>query len=59
MATDPVCYMIVEEETAKYKSTYRDTDYYFCCEYCKKQFDANPKRYTRIACDCTVESLSM
>lgn len=46
MATDPVCFMIVDEENAQFRSTYRDTEYYFCCNYCKKQFDANPKRYS-------------
>jgi len=55
MATDPVCFMIVDEDDAKYKSTYRDTEYFFCCNYCKKQFDENPKRYSRLANDMTVD----
>ena len=55
MATDPVCFMIVDEENAQFRSTYRDTEYYFCCNYCKKQFDANPKRYSRLANDMTVD----
>ena len=55
MATDPVCFMIVDEDTAQFRSTYRDTEYYFCCNYCKKQFDANPKRYSRLANDMTVD----
>ncbi|MFA5237858.1 MAG: YHS domain-containing protein [Methanoregula sp.] len=55
MATDPVCFMIVDEDTAQFRSTYRDTEYYFCCNYCKKQFDENPKRYSRLANDMTVD----
>ena len=55
MATDPVCFMIIDEDTAQFRSTYRDTEYYFCCNYCKKQFDANPKRYSRLANDMTVD----
>src|SRR5208283_1952481 len=55
MATDPVCFMIVDEDTAHFRSTYRDTEYYFCCNYCKKQFDANPKRYSRLATDMRVD----
>lgn len=58
MATDPVCYMVVDENEARYKSTYRDTDYYFCCGYCKKQFDANPKRYSRVVPDMNIDSVS-
>jgi YHS domain-containing protein len=55
MATDPVCFMIVDEDTAQFRSAYRDTEYYFCCNYCKKQFDENPKRYSRLANDMTVD----
>jgi len=58
MATDPVCYMVVDEEDARYKSTYRDADYYFCCAYCKKQFDENPKRYSRIVPDMNIDTVS-
>jgi YHS domain-containing protein len=47
--------MIIDEDTAQFKSTYRDTEYYFCCNYCKKQFDENPKRYSRLANDMTVD----
>ncbi len=36
MATDPVCLMIVDEDDAKFTSKYRDHEYYFCCNWCKK-----------------------
>jgi len=55
MATDPVCLMIVNEEGAKFTSTYRNLNYFFCCEWCKKKFEENPKRYTRIAPDMSVD----
>lgn len=55
MATDPVCFAIVDEEPAEYTSTYRDTVYFFCCNYCKKQFDNDPKRYSRILADATID----
>lgn len=54
MATDPVCLMIVDEEDAKFTSTYKDQKYYFCCNWCKKQFDENTKRYTRISNDVCI-----
>jgi YHS domain-containing protein len=46
--------MIFNEEDAKFTSTYKDQKYYFCCNWCKKQFDENPKRYSRISNDISV-----
>jgi len=46
--------MIIDEEDAKFTSTHKNQKYYFCCNWCKKQFDENPKRYTRIANDVSV-----
>ena len=43
---DPVCGMMVDDQTAPARSTYQGNTYYFCGEDCKKQFDANPSRYT-------------
>nr|WP_321350527.1 YHS domain-containing protein [uncultured Methanoregula sp.] len=54
MATDPVCLMIVDEDDAKYTSIYKNQKYYFCCNWCKKQFEENTKRYTRIANEVSV-----
>jgi YHS domain-containing protein len=45
MATDPVCKMKVDEKTAKFKSEYQGTIYYFCASGCKKEFDKSPKKY--------------
>ena len=55
MATDPVCLAIVDEDDAKFTGTYREQNYYFCCTWCKKKFEENPKRYTRIATDARVD----
>jgi YHS domain-containing protein len=54
MATDPVCLAIVEEDDAQITSTYKEQKYYFCCNWCKKQFEENPKRYSRISHDVNV-----
>jgi len=54
MATDPVCFMIVDDDT-KFTSTYRNQKYHFCCNYCKKKFDENPKRYSRLGIDANVD----
>jgi YHS domain-containing protein len=45
MAKDPVCGMMVEEKTAKFKSQYKGKTYYFCAQGCKVTFDKNPNRY--------------
>ena len=49
MATDPVCGMSVDEQTAAATSTYGGKTYYFCAQECKTKFDANPQRYTEVA----------
>jgi Cu+-exporting ATPase len=55
MATDPVCLMIVGEDDAKFTSQYKEQKYYFCCNWCKQKFDENPKRYSRLANDISVD----
>jgi len=55
MATDPVCFAIVDDEDMRFTSTYKGQKYYFCTNYCKKKFDENPKKYTRIACNIDIE----
>ena len=47
MAIDPVCKMTVDEATAKFKSDYKGTTYYFCAPGCKKAFDAEPEKYLK------------
>ncbi len=43
---DPVCGMMIDDQTAEAKSTYQGKTYYFCSEECKKSFDADPAKYT-------------
>ena len=55
MPTDPVCLTVINEEEAQATTTYRGQKYYFCCTYCKKQFEENPKRYSRLGIDASVD----
>jgi P-type Cu+ transporter len=59
MSTDPVCLMVVDDEDARYTSVYRNQKYYFCCNWCKNKFDENPKRYSRIYTDMSVDLKSV
>lgn len=45
-ATDPVCHMTVNTETAQHKSEYQGNTYYFCSPGCKKSFEKEPEKYT-------------
>ncbi len=47
MATDPVCKMDVDPKTAKWKSTYGGTEFYFCAPGCKVAFDKDPEKYLK------------
>lgn len=38
-ATDPICGMLVEVATAKYRSEASGQPVYFCCRHCKETFD--------------------
>ncbi|MBC7334537.1 MAG: YHS domain-containing protein, partial [Actinobacteria bacterium] len=45
MAVDPVCGMEVDEKTAKFKTEYKGTTYYFCAQKCKEMFEKEPEKY--------------
>ncbi len=45
MAKDPVCGMIVSEETAAQHERHGGTDYYFCSTGCAQKFLSNPDHY--------------
>lgn len=47
MAKDPVCGMMVDEKTAKFKSDYQDKTYYFCAASCKATFDKSPAKFVK------------
>jgi YHS domain-containing protein len=55
MATDPVCLAIVDEDDAQFTALHKNRKYYFCCNWCKKQFDENPLRYSRLGIDARVD----
>lgn len=42
---DPVCLMAVDPTTARWKSEYEGTTFYFCAPACKKTFDREPQVY--------------
>ena len=46
-AIDPICKMEVDEKNAKWKSTYKGKDYYFCAPGCKKKFESDPEKYSK------------
>jgi Cu+-exporting ATPase len=45
VAIDPICKMDVDVKTADLYSDYEGKRYYFCAQYCKQTFDANPEQY--------------
>jgi F-type H+-transporting ATPase subunit beta len=45
MQRDPVCGMIVEEQTAVGRSVYSGRSFYFCSDRCLRDFEADPQRF--------------
>ncbi len=45
MAKDPVCGMMVDEKTARFKAAYENTTYYFCGPGCQRSFEKSPVKY--------------
>jgi len=44
-ATDPVCGMTVEIESARHRATHQGRDYFFCNPRCREKFLADPVRF--------------
>jgi xanthine dehydrogenase accessory factor len=42
---DPICGMIVDAATAKFRSEFAGGTVSFCCRHCKEMFDQDPERY--------------
>ena len=42
---DPVCHMTVDPETARFRTEYQGTIYYFCSQGCKAKFESDPRQY--------------
>ena len=47
MAIDPICKKTVDE-TTPFKSIYKNKEYYFCSEECKRKFDELDKSVIRV-----------
>lgn len=45
MPIDPVCRMMIEENTAVASSDYQGKTYYFCAIACKEMFEEDPERF--------------
>jgi Cu+-exporting ATPase len=44
-ATDPVCGMSVDPQTAKHRLAYKGRDYFFCSGRCRERFEAEPDKF--------------
>jgi Cu+-exporting ATPase len=44
-ATDPVCGMSVDAQTAKHRFAYKGRDYFFCSGRCRERFEAEPDKF--------------
>ncbi|MCI4671047.1 MAG: XdhC family protein [Bacteroidia bacterium] len=42
---NPVCGIPVEKSSAKHVISYKEKDYYFCCDGCKVSFEKEPEKY--------------
>ena len=49
MAKDPICGMMVDEKTAKFKSDFNGKTFFFCAASCKATFDKSPEKFAKSA----------
>ncbi|MDH5374875.1 MAG: YHS domain-containing protein [Candidatus Bathyarchaeota archaeon] len=47
MPRDPVCGVLLDEKTAKFKISHEGETYYFCCLKCKKKFKRNRRKFVK------------
>jgi YHS domain-containing protein len=47
MFRDPVCGMMLDETTAKFKITYEGETYHFCSLQCKKRFKRHQSKFIK------------
>lgn len=47
MPKDPVCGVILDENTSKFKITYEGETYHFCSVTCKKRFKRHPAKFVK------------
>jgi YHS domain-containing protein len=46
---DPVCRMTVDSDTAKFRHRLGNKTFYFCSKACETTFEANPRKYEKLA----------
>jgi len=44
---DPVCGMVLNDDTAKFKITYEGETYHFCSLSCKKKFKRHATKFVK------------
>ena len=44
---DPVCGIILDEKTSKFKITFDGETYHFCSVTCKKRFKRHPAKFVK------------
>lgn len=44
-ATDPVCGMSVNRDSAGWRLNHEGVDYFFCSQSCKQAFETDPSQY--------------
>ncbi|MGA9387293.1 MAG: YHS domain-containing protein [Candidatus Bathyarchaeia archaeon] len=47
MPKDPVCGVVLDEKTSKFKITYDGETYHFCSVTCKKRFKRHPMKFVK------------
>ncbi len=45
VALDPVCMMEIAPDAAEAQLVYGNETFYFCCDECKRIFDADPETF--------------
>src|SRR6516165_16039 len=53
---DPVCRMAVDPAMAEAKADYDGKTYFFCCDGCREQFLADPKRFVSQEAQSTAQA---
>lgn len=46
-ALDPICGMTVDIKTARYKTDFQGTPFYFCCAGCLQKFETEPEKHSQ------------
>ena len=47
MPRDPVCGIVLDDKTAKFKITYDGETFHFCSLVCKKKFKRHPTKFAK------------